>query len=176
MAGTKLATTKAAAPEVIEEASLVLYDIPTSAQVAEAIRSGSKLFVEGESDGSSILVDTLDNATTGEDVFAENELLSVKEHYGETFVVQRIVSVRNSDFDEAGGLGIYLIVEATTVNGELVKLAVGAKDPIGKLVKLHELGAFPWAVVFERSTKATKAGFYPVNMFSRQGVNGGAPF
>jgi hypothetical protein len=36
------------------------------------------------------------------------------------------------------------------------------------------MGAFPWKVAFERSAKATKAGFYPVNLVSRQPIEGTA--
>ena len=51
---------------------------------------------------------------------------------------------------------------------EAIKLAVGQSDPLAKIVKLHELGELPWPVAFERSKKATKAGFYPINLLSRK--------
>ena len=50
----------------------------------------------------------------------------------------------------------------------MLTIGTGAQDPVVKLVKLHELGAFDSTpatfVVFEESKKATANGYYPLNL------------
>ena len=141
--------------------------VPSKSQVIDAIASGSKLFFEGDESGAStILPGILSAADNPLDVFAGGELEKVEDHYGEILTVLSIDGVRNSDFE--GGLGIYLVVSAATIEGEVIRMGVGSTDAIGKLVTLNDLGAFPWKVSFERATKATKAGFFPVNLVNRQ--------
>ena len=181
MASKALQTTKAPAKRatsvafsesgVIEEASYVISSIPTVAEFTQALRGGGKLFVdEDATETGSFLAEALDRAESGADVFsAGGGLLHVKEHLGEVFTILGIDAVRNSDFE--GGVGVYLIVSAIDSEGELVKLDIGQTDPMGKLLKLHELNAFPWRVTFEKSEKATKGGFFPINLVSRQALD-----
>ena len=147
-------------------ASYSVDDIPTKAQVIEALASGSKLYFAGDENATSILPGILANAENPLDLFAAGELDAVKNHLGEELTILSVDGVRNSDFEE--GLGIYLIVTAATPDGEEIRLAVGSTDGVAKLAALHEMGAFPWKVAFEQSTKPTKNGFFPINLVSRQ--------
>lgn len=156
--------------DVVEEAAITIYDIPTSELVVTALNEHTKLYFDGDVSGDSYLADTISAAESGDDLFAASELEKVDDYLGDTLTIQQIVGVRNSDFE--GGLGVYLIVEATTLDGELLRLAVGQSDPLAKIVKLHELGALPFPVAFERSSKATKSGFYPINLLSRKSKDG----
>lgn len=160
--------TASRAPAVIAEADYTITEIPTVEQVKTALAEGVKFYFDGESDTGSFLATTLERASTPDDLFAESELVKIKEHLGETFDLMGIDAVRNSDFNEEGGLGIYLIVSAVDSEGELVKLGVGQVDPLGKIVALHEMNAFPWRVSFEKSEKQTKRGFFPINLVNRQ--------
>lgn len=168
---TKAPAKRATSSGVIEEASYVISSIPTVAEFTQALREGGKLFVdEDATETGSFLAEALDRAESGADVFsAGGELLHVKEHLGEVFTILGIDAVRNSDFE--GGVGVYLIVSAIDSEGELVKLDVGQTDPMGRLLKLYELNAFPWRVAFEKSEKATKGGFFPINLVSRQALD-----
>ena len=169
MATSKVPARTSQAPRAKGEvvvASYTIDDIPTKSQVIEAIASGSKLYFDGDENGSSILPGILAGAENPIDVFAAGELEAVKNHLGEELTIFSVDSVRNSDFDE--GLGVYLIVTADTTDGEEIRLAVGSTDGIGKLVALHEMKAFPWKVAFEQASKATKNGFFPINMVSKQ--------
>ncbi len=147
-------------------ASYAIEDIPTKAQVIEAIAAGEKLYFDGEENTNSILPGILAGAENPLDLFAAGELEKVKDHLGEELTILSVDAVRNSDFEE--GIGVYLVVSAATNDGEVIRLAVGTTDGVAKLAAMHEMGAFPWKVVFEQSTKKTKAGFLPVNMLSRQ--------
>ena len=159
-----------ASTSVALAATFTVDTVPTRAQVVDAIASGSKLYFDGDESGAStILPGILSSADSPLDVFATGELEKVEDHYGEILTVLSIDGVRNSDFE--GGLGIYLVVSAATIEGEVIRLGVGSTDAVGKLVTLNELGAFPWKVSFERATKATKAGFFPVNLVNRQPAN-----
>ena len=169
---TKKAVAKKAAPKAIEEAAYVIEGIPTVEQFTTALKENAKLYVEGEGETGSFLAETIERAETGQDVFGGGgELLKVKEHLGEVFNVLGIDAVRNSDFNEEGGMGVYLIISAVDANGELVKIGVGQTDPMGKLVKLNELEAFPWRVSFETSKKETRRGFKPINLVSCQALD-----
>ena len=170
----KLATTKAvprrAPAVVVEQGELVITGIPSVEQVKEALTSGSKFYLDddGSAETGSFLNSVLERAATPEALFAESELVNLKEHLGEAFVLQGIDAIRPSDFVEEGGLGVYLIVSAVDSEGELVKLAVGARDPFAKIVALHQMDAFPWRVSFEKAEKATKRGYFPINLVNRQ--------
>ena len=176
--GTGLAKSPARprTPAIVEEAATVITTLPTVADIAAAVKGRYKLFYDGPEDGGSILANAITSATSGADLFAASELEKVNDHLGETLVIQSLDAVRNSDFEEAGGLGIYLIVTATDVDGVLMRLGVGSADAVGKIVALAELDSLPWAVAFERSTKATRAGYFPINLVSRQVAGGGQPF
>jgi len=166
LATTKRAPTKAA-PAVIEEGEYVISGVPSLAQVKEVLESGSKFYLDDtSSDTGSFLASTL-AADTPEGLFAESELLSTKDHLGEVFVIEGIDAVRPSDYDEPGGLGVYLVVSAIDSDGELVKLSVGSKDAFAKIVALSEMGSLPWRVSFEKAEKATKRGFFPINLVNR---------
>lgn len=153
------------APEPVEGA-VVIYDLPTVAEVRDAIKHRTKLFYDGETDSESILAQTLGKASTPDALFAESELGKVEDHLGETLTITELAGVRNSSFE--GGLGVYLIAVAITQDGEELRLAVGQSDPVGKLIALHEMGALPFAVAFERSERPTRSGFYPINLLDRQ--------
>lgn len=174
MATTKaLATTKrspAQAPAIIEEGEYVISGVPSLAQVKQVLESGSKFYLDDTSSGDtgSFLASTLGRADTPEGLFAESELLSTKDHLGEVFIIEGIDAVRPSDYDEPGSLGVYLVVSAIDSDGELVKLSVGSKDAFAKIIALSEMGSLPWRVSFEKAEKATKRGFFPINLVNRQ--------
>lgn len=161
----KRAVAKKKTGEVIT-ASYAVDDIPTAEQVGQALATGSKLYFDGDETTGSILPGILANAESPIDLFDEGTLEAVENHLGETLNILSVDGVRNSDFE--GGLGVYLIVTANTIDGEILRLSVGVVDGVAKLSAIHHMGGFPWAVSFERSTKATKSGFYPINMKSRQ--------
>jgi hypothetical protein len=164
-----LATTKKAAPRktavakkpsgTIAQADYTITDLPSVSQIVEALTEGSKLFYDGET------------STQGEsirDMFAEESLEKIKDHFGEKLIVTSVDGVRNSEFDDGGGLGVYLIISAVDPEGEVLKMAVGTSDGIGFISRLNEEGELPWAVSFEKATKATRSGYFPVNCVSRQ--------
>lgn len=159
-------------PEVVEEAALVIFATPTIAQVQAAIASRTRLFFDGDAGSESILAGVLGKATDGFDLFAESTLEKVEDHLGELLTVTSIDAVRNSDYE--GGLGVYLICTFVSADGEEIRMAIGQTDPLAKIVALAELGQLPWAVEFARSERATKGGFYPINLLSRQLKGGGS--
>lgn len=169
LATTKKATTKAPRGEVVT-ADYVISGVPSLEQYLECVREGSKFFLEDEGEIGSFLAETLERAKTTADLFGgSEELLKVEENLGTVFTLLGIDAVRKSDFSD--GMGIYLIVSATDPEGELVKLAVGNQSGIGVILGISENDDFPWKVAFERSQKATKKGFYPINIVSRQVVD-----
>lgn len=166
---TPARTSQAPRPRATGEvvtASIAIDGVPTRAQVADAIRNHSKLYFDGAPQAGSILPSILENATTPEELFSSGELQKVEDHYGEELKILSVDGVMNSDFKES--LGIYLIVTAVTPDGEVLHLPVGHQSGLAVLAGLYEMDALPWVVIFERSTKATENGFYPINTLSAQ--------
>lgn len=151
---------------------LVISNLPSTADIDHAIRHGLKLSIDNEGVGEAAIVARVANATSVEDVFGGGSLTAINDILGTSLRIDAIESVRPSDYASESGLGIYLVVKAVDVDGEVHTLAVGSTDAIVKLVKLAELGALPRWVAFEKATKATKSGYFPVNMVDRHREHG----
>ena len=174
MATKALATTKKAPPRApkgeVVQADYVVTGVPTLSEFTQAVSEGVKIMFEGSEQTDNFLADTLSNANTTVDLFGgASELLKVEEVLGTVLTLTGIDAVRNSDF--ADGMGIYLIVSAVSPDGEEVKLAVGNKSGIGVILGINETNDFPWQVSFERASKATKNGFFPINIVNRQALD-----
>ena len=165
--GTALA--KPAPPGETAMVSVSIESIPTAEQIADAIEGGYKLYFEGENTGGSILVDKLRNLKSGADLFSAADLEKVQDHLGETVTIMKIDSVVNADekYADQAGLGIFLVCTVVDSQGESAKWGIGAQDPVGVIVGLHDLGLLPWKVSFELAEKPTKRGFRPINTVSR---------
>lgn len=161
---TGIMPASAGAPVITD---MVISNIPTTAEIDYAVRAGIKLSIQDNAAGESAIVSRVAGATSADDVFGGGELVSIKDVLGTALKVEAIESVRPSDFASETGLGVYLVVRTVDIDGEARTLAVGSTDAIVKLVKLNELGALPRWVAFEQSTKATKNGYYPVNLVDR---------
>ena len=66
---------------------------------------------------------------------------------------------------------ITMTIKPTTTRTAARHLVFGRWQTHRQLLKLHELNAFPWRVTFEKSEKATKGGFFPINLVSRQALD-----
>lgn len=167
----QVGTTMAAAPVSTElaEFKYIQGSIPTVAEVSAAIKGGYKLAVE-DSEGASILPSILDNASSPDQLFLTPELEKTKEHLDETLTIFSVDGCNNSDFDE-GKLGIYLVVTVANEEGEVFRMAVGTEQPLGLILALREMDAFPWRVAFVLADKKTKRGFTPVNLESRTSLD-----
>lgn len=178
--GSTIATRAGGGPRpsdspAVVTASTVVEGIPSSELVISAISIGGKLFYEGDDEGVNVLASTLSGVTSREELLAAtsaSELDKVTDHLDEDLVLLGIDGIRNSDYTEEGGLGVYYVVSATGRGGSRLKLAVGQADPFAKITVCHEVGGFPWRVRFTRSTKPTRRGFYPVNLINRETADG----
>jgi hypothetical protein len=170
MAPSKALATRAKAPakkqgNIIEQADIVLTGIPSIEQVIQALEEKSHFCVEesGEDAGESMLLSKLRNAKNADDLAKESDLESVSDRLGEWLCIQTVDAIRNSDFKEST-FGVYLVVTATTEDGELVKLGVGSSEPFSFIVAWREMGELPRWAKFDKAEKATRGGFYPVNV------------
>jgi hypothetical protein len=165
-----MAVKKSSTPAIIN-AEIVVSGLPTSDQVRFAVGSGAKLFIETPASEIDI-VNRVTNASRAEDVFGGSELTSTKEILGTPIKVLEIESIRPSEFRDSGGLGAYLVVRACDPDGQILSVAVGSVDGIIKLLRLHELGALPRWVAFDKSTRPTKSGHWPINLIDKQAEMG----
>ena len=139
----------------------------TSSSLLEEVKlclkePGRKLSVT-EGDASSMIdrmlsatdLDSLDEAVGGALTPAEQIL-------GQPVRVHE-VRFGNSDFSEQG-LGIYAILDVETEDGKRIGVSCGGTMVIAYFVRRAELGGLPVDVIISKSPKATRAGFYPLNV------------
>ena len=163
-AGAKSASPAKKSNTTIDQADIVLDTIPTIEQVIQALEERSHFFVvESDDPGESMLLSKLRNAKNADDLAKESDLESVSDRLGEWLCIQTVDAIRNSDFKEST-FGVYLVVTATTEDGELVKLGVGSSEPFSFIVAWREMGELPRWAKFDKAEKATRGGFSPVNV------------
>lgn len=175
-AGKSLAT-RAATPArksgaTIVQAAVDITELPSTEMVIEAIREGTQFHFAGENDGSSVLASTLERfVNKGEsaslsDLAESSELDATKDHLDEWLTILSIDGINNADPANAGPgtLGVYLVVSYATRDGEIRKMAVGAKSPFGYIVALNEADLLPAVIRFVKAERPTKSGFYPINV------------
>lgn len=89
-------------------------------------------------------------------------LPSARDYVGQPIIVHAI-RARESDFE--GGLGLYLILDATDVTtGAHELISCSSQMSMVQLLTLHKRGLFPAKVVFVQKDKPTKAGFKPIHL------------
>lgn len=111
-----------------------------------------------ESDGSEIIAAIL-MATSIDELQGTSKLPAGKELVGKTL---RIDGITRFQSDIEGGLGHYLVVDATdTGSGEVIKWQTSAGALMATLVKLHFSDAFP--AIVEITSSTTRSGMVAVN-------------
>lgn len=143
----------------------------TSQDLLYAIRNGLKLWVEeSTATEAEFLERTLtSDATTDEGILGGGPGLEKLEDLLNVRVkITGYQGMRNvaPQYLDNSLLGVYVIVDLTDADGVVHTVSIGSSDNIGKIVKMVEADAIPQsgATVFEKSEKATKSGFYPINM------------
>lgn len=164
-AAAKSSTPARRPSQEITQADIVLDAIPTIEQVITALEEKAKFFVEESEEGAgeSMLLSKLRNAKNADDLAKETDLESISDRLGEPLLIQTVDAVRNSDFKEST-FGVYLVVTAVSEDGELVKLGVGSSEPFSYIVAWREMGELPRWCQFDKAEKATRGGFFPVNV------------
>jgi hypothetical protein len=122
-------------------------------------------------DGSGIIAQAL-GASTWQALNEESESLpNAEDMIG---VEQSIETLERRQSDLDSGLGWYLVVGATNVTtGEFVQWQTSSGSVMAKLVKLSQLSVLPATVKVYRVDKATKAGFYPLDLRVLDATEGG---
>lgn len=99
-------------------------------------------------------------AESADDLFSPQTVVSSKDLFDVPMVITGVDFLR-SDYGE--GDGIYAIITAD-VQGKRTKVSCGARTPMMQLLIAREKGWLPLTLKFQRSLKATEAGFYPTNL------------
>jgi len=146
---------------------IVVQNLPSSDTLRHAVATGQRLFIEQPAQELDI-VNRVATASSVADVFGGATLTSVKDILGTSIKVLEIESIRPSDFADNGGLGCYLVIRAVDPDGQVISVSVGSVDGMIKLLRLHELGAFPRWVAFDKAQRPTRSGHYPINLVDRQ--------
>lgn len=150
--------------------------IPTSV-LAEAIQSGTKLHValDNEQIAAAMLARKL-NATTVEELGSSAELDKIETVYGRPVRIMG-VGFRNSDESLDSPLGIYVVLNLVTAEGENITTSTGALDVLvtaAKVAELDQLGKHWWVIA--PAAKKTGAGFTPLNITLAAQDSAGEPF
>jgi hypothetical protein len=162
---------------VPQSGDIVVKGIASASVALDALSSGARLFVDDDDTSQADMLRRVLSANTNEEIFAGLPGLdNVTSHLGESLTITKVTGLRNSDYPEAV-LGVFLIVEAVGVEGDVFALAIGSADGIVKFLQANDKGTFPMVVKFSQSTRPTKNGFYPVNVeFIGDTERGGSTF
>lgn len=115
-----------------------------------------------DDDGTGILLNIL-QANRPEDLNVGGELPEAEDMIGQDLVV-RSIERRESTRDD-NELGYYLVVRGTEgTHHKPFVFGTGSKGITAALVKLYAHGWLPALCKVEKSAKATKGGFYPLNL------------
>lgn len=152
--------------------------IPADA-IRSAVRDGTKLRVNlDNADIALAMLERKLSATSVEQLTSSGELDDLAAIDGKAVKVVG-VGFRNSDDAYAegeGSLGVYVVLQVATLEGELLAVGTGALDVVVtacKLVELDKLGSW-W--IIGKSDKATAAGYRPINMTPASVTDDGLPF
>lgn len=113
---------------------------------------------------------SLEDATTNASTLEELEALqrppvSTEDVFGHLLEIQDVKVLPSEHAGQQGSPNCYAVVQAWDLDTETsVKVTVGGRSALMGLYKLLELGALPYMVEFNKSEKATRNGFYPINM------------
>lgn len=72
------------------------------------------------------------------------------------------VALRESDYQD--GAGAFAIIDATLDDDTAVVITTGSSTILAQLIRMVQLSAFPIRVRATQSDKATKAGYYPLQL------------
>lgn len=115
-----------------------------------------------EDDGGLSIIANILTATTWEELNRENELDNLQDFVGKRV---KVIKLERRISDIEGGMPWYLMVDAIDADtGELVKINTSAGSPMAKLAMLHHFGNLPALVKVTKAEKATKAGFFPLDV------------
>jgi hypothetical protein len=138
----------------------------STADIRYALNNGIRLYVnESEGTEEEFLLRQLDRGGDESSILGETALTKLEDLLGSVVKVTAYHGMRNSTF-EGSRLGVFVIFELTDRDGTTYTTSAGSADIVLKVTQLREADAIPtkgW-VVFERSEKATKNGYYPINM------------
>lgn len=80
------------------------------------------------------------SATSVEELLANPESVSLREHVGEIFTVHRIAGLLASTIREGEWYGL---IEAVTKDGEIVTVTTGSPYALGRIAKCQQMGWLP---------------------------------
>ena len=144
------------------------------ADLKYAIANGLRLFVDEEGmDEDTFLLRQLDKSGDEAAILAEGALTPLEAILNVPVRLVEYHGMRNSSYQESK-LGVFVVIDVADADGTTYTIAGGSADVIVKVVQLAEAGSIPskgW-IVFEKATKPTAAGFYPVNMKAAQDPTG----
>ena len=160
---------KGASPKTVERAT-------AKATVRQACISLMETVPFADDDNGFGMVAAILAASDWEDfATAASKLPNAADVVGLRLRVREIVRHESDiDTDDDSGLDLpwYLVIDSTDIDtGKAVMWQTSAATLVAKLVKLHDMHKFPAIVSTSVAAKATKRGFYPMNL-TVHAVNG----
>jgi hypothetical protein len=149
-------------------------------QLRHCLATGSKLptIKRAAGDVAQEISERTLNAETIDDLMkAQNGPAKTESVLDVPLEVTRI-TWRNSDQPDSK-YGVYCELDVVNLStGEQMAVNAGAEDVIRVMFKLVELDALPFVVKFDRATKQTANGYYPINckLIGQRDTDGSLPF
>lgn len=114
---------------------------------------------EVESDGGASIIQQILNTVDVLDLDSPWQTKDPDKLVGQLL---EFTDARRAPSDYAGGLGIFLVCDATVMgSGEQVTFTTGSFAVVAQLVKAYTLDALPLRAILRQSDKPTKNGFRP---------------
>ena len=115
----------------------------------------------GDADGFGLIADVI-NAKSWDDLNGDGKLQKAEDVAGCEI---KVLSLTRHRSEIEGGMPWYLIARyVDTATGEVGSFNTSAGVVMAKLVSLHCLRVLPALVKIEKATKATRGGFFPLDM------------
>lgn len=135
---------------------------PATGWLATELRAEMRTVDGDQAAAVEDIVGRIMNATTLEDILADDELMDAEDLLGEPL---QIWSFKVNESDYQMGMPGYLVITALRQKtGEEVKFSTGAYKIQAQLLKMKRLNLLPAVVVIKRNEKGTRAGFHPLTL------------
>jgi len=117
--------------------------------------------VADDPSADDMMLDIL-TAKTVEDVLGgSNNAIHLQDIIGKPFTIVK-ATLRESDYE--AGLPAFVVLNVTFDDGTNGVVTTGASTVVAQCIRMHQLDAFPQRVNSYKSTKPTKAGYFPVQL------------
>lgn len=130
-------------------------------QLALFVQTAESMLSTTETNHATILMDIANGETL--DAILGADTVGLKNFLDVPFVINR-AEMRKGDDAYTEGLGYYVVIFATTDDGNNIVITCGASNVVAQVIALMKGDHLPVRVVARESDKPTARGYYPIKL------------